>query len=48
MNPAADKTGKNQGSREHLDSKVIPVMREAVTLVQVVLFGELKRKLANK
>ncbi len=48
MSSATDKAGKGQSSSEHLDSKVIPVMREAVTLVQVVLFGELKRALANK
>lgn len=34
-------------SGERLDSKVIPVMREAVVTVQLVLFGQLKEKLAN-
>ena len=31
-----------------LDSKVIPVMREAVATVQLVTFGQLKEKLAAK
>ena len=30
-----------------LDSKVIPVMREAVATVQLVLFGQLKEKMAK-
>lgn len=33
---------------EKLDNRVIPVMREAVALVQMVLFRELKEKLADK
>lgn len=38
---------KNE-SGERLDSKVIPVMREAVVTVQLVLFGQLKEKLAEQ
>jgi len=34
-------------SVEKLDSRVIPVMREAVETVQLVLFGQLKEKLAD-
>ena len=35
------------GQREEkLDNRVIPVMREAVATVQMILFGELKNKLA--
>lgn len=33
---------------EKLDNRVIPVMREAVAMVQMVLFRELKEKLAEK
>lgn len=32
----------------HLDGKVVPVMREAVATVQLVLFGQLKEKLAGR
>lgn len=35
-------------SEERLDSRVIPVMREAVGTVQLLLFGRLKEKLATK
>jgi len=31
-----------------LDSRIIPVMREAVATVQLVLFGQLKEKLAGR
>ena len=41
-----DEAGKE--SEEQLDSKVIPVMREAVAAVQLILFGQLKEKLAGK
>ena len=41
-----DEAGKE--SAEKLDSKVIPVMREAVAAVQLILFGQLKEKLAGK
>jgi hypothetical protein len=41
-----DEAGKE--SEEQLDSKVIPVMREAVATVQLILFGQLKDKLADK
>lgn len=44
-------TESRQGARksqDHLDSRVIPVMREAVTTVQLVLFGVLKNKLREK
>ena len=41
-----DEAGKE--SAEQLDSKVIPVMREAVATVQLMLFGQLKEKLAKK
>ena len=37
-----------QGMDEQLDSRVIPVMREAVATVQLALFGELKEKLSGK
>ncbi len=40
--------GPDEKSAEQLDSKVIPVMREAVVTVQMVLFGQLKDKLAEK
>ncbi|GAB4344507.1 MAG: hypothetical protein Kow0089_21090 [Desulfobulbaceae bacterium] len=36
------------GREERLDSKVIPVMREAVTTVQLVLFRRLKERLSEK
>ncbi len=36
------------GAPERLDSRVIPVMREAVATVQLVLFGRLKDKLAER
>lgn len=36
------------GRQEKLDNKVIPVMREAVALVQMILFRELKERLAEK
>lgn len=39
---------KGNGSGERLDSKVIPVMREAVATVQLVLFGQLKEKLTDQ
>ena len=48
MNPSAEKSGAGQRPEEKLDSKVIPVMREAVAMVQMVLFGELKKKLAEQ
>lgn len=38
----------DKGAGEQLDNRVIPVMREAVAAVQLVLFGELKTKLADK
>lgn len=41
-----DEVGKK--SEEQLDSRVIPVMREAVAAVQLILFGQLKEKLAEK
>jgi len=41
-----DEAGKE--SAEKLDSKVIPVMREAVAAVQLILFGQLKEKLTGK
>ena len=39
---------KDQGAPERLDSRVIPVMREAVATVQLVLFGILKERLREK
>lgn len=38
----------DQQAEERLDSRIIPVMREAVDTVQLVLFGQLKEKLAEK
>jgi hypothetical protein len=37
--------GRSPG--EHLDGRIVPVMREAVATVQLVLFGQLKEKLAQ-
>jgi len=36
-----------EGSADRLDSRVVPVMREAVATVQLVLFGQLKNRLAD-
>ncbi len=36
------------GNGEQLDNRVIPVMREAVALVQLVFFGTLKDRLAGE
>jgi hypothetical protein len=49
MNAENSKSAEDgKGSAEQLDSKVIPVMREAVATVQLVLFGQLKEKLTGK
>lgn len=40
-----EETGEESAGQ--LDSKVIPVMREAVATVQLVLFGQLMKKLAG-
>ncbi len=32
----------------NIDSRILPVMREAVTLVQMIFFGELKKDLENR
>lgn len=47
---SADNSKNNGGKKsdEQLDRKVIPVMREAVATVQLILFGQLKEKLAEK
>jgi len=37
-----------QPSEERLDSRIVPVMREAVGTVQLVLFGQLKEKLVEE
>lgn len=36
------------GAAEKLDSSIVPVMREAVAMVQLVLFGQLREKLAGR
>lgn len=41
-------TGEGKKSDDRLDSRIIPVMREAVATVQVILFGELKDRLADR
>ncbi|MDW7771704.1 MAG: hypothetical protein SCH71_02335 [Desulfobulbaceae bacterium] len=46
MNPEDRNT--EAGREEKLDNRVIPVMREAIVLVQMVLFQELKEKLGSK
>lgn len=48
MNLEEKKTSPGTEHGEKLDNRVIPVMREAVTMVQMVLFRELKEKLAVK
>ena len=47
MNSEQERDGVNE-QPEKLDSRVIPVMREAVALVQMVLFRQLKEGLAGK
>jgi len=41
-------TGNANNETERLDSKVVPVMREAVATVQLIFFGQLKEALAGK
>ncbi|HDK43946.1 MAG TPA: hypothetical protein ENG91_05280 [Desulfobacteraceae bacterium] len=48
MKPEADSRTGDQAQGEQLDSRVIPVMREAIATVQMVCFGELKDKLADR
>jgi len=48
MSPDDPRTGTGPAAEEKLDNRVIPVMREAVALVQMVLFRELKEKLGEK
>ncbi len=48
MKPTADNPAAGQAQGEQLDSRVIPVMREAVAMVHMVCFGELKDKLADR
>ncbi|VAW41135.1 hypothetical protein MNBD_DELTA04-954 [hydrothermal vent metagenome] len=48
MTPEADSRAGDQAQGEQLDSRVIPVMREAVAMVHMVCFGELKDKLADR
>jgi len=44
-----NESGNNdEASNEKLDNKVIPIMRDAVALVQLVLFGELKKSIDPK
>ncbi len=35
-------------AQEKIDSRMIPVMREAVTLVQMVFFGEMKKSISQR
>lgn len=42
-----ENTDRNS-SEENIDSRIIPVMREAVALVQLVLFGELKKSIKQR
>ncbi|NIA04673.1 MAG: hypothetical protein GWP11_01730 [Proteobacteria bacterium] len=48
MKPEADNRTGGQAQGEQLDSRVIPVMREAIAMVHMVCFGELKNKLADR
>lgn len=49
MSPGAfDYVEPEQPARESISGPMIPVMREAVTLVQVILFGELKKNIGRK
>jgi len=48
MNPEDQPTATGQEQEKRLDNRVIPVMREAVALVQMVLFRTLKDKLGEK
>lgn len=48
MNGKNEHADSGKGQEEKLDNRVIPVMRDAVALVQMVLFRELKEKLAEK
>ncbi len=48
MKPAEDNRTGDQAQGEQLDSRVIPVMREAIAMVHMVCFGELKNKLADR
>lgn len=41
----SDRTGQ---AEERLDNRVIPVMREAVAAVQMILYGQLKTKLVSQ
>ncbi len=48
MNTSEEKETVSPPNEEQLDSKVIPVMREAVATVQMILYGTLKKKLADR
>lgn len=48
MSNVSDKSGTGSRSEEKLDSKVIPVMREAVAMVQMIVYRELREKLTEK
>lgn len=48
MSNVSDKSGTDSRSEEKLDSKVIPVMREAVAMVQMIVYRELREKLTEK
>jgi hypothetical protein len=48
MNRTPDISSSEGESVEKLDNKVIPVMREAIATVQLILFRELKTRLAAK
>lgn len=48
MSPGTGRPAENGQGGESLDNRVIPVMREAVAIVQVVLYRELKSGLAGK
>jgi len=43
-----DKKNEQGFADGEIDSRMVPVMREAVALVQLVFFGELKKKIAQK
>ncbi len=48
MKPEADNRTGAEAQGEQLDSRVIPVMREAIAMVHMVCFRELKDKLADR
>ena len=48
MSDVRDKSSPGLRPEEKLDSKVIPVMREAVAMVQMIVYRELREKLTEK